>query len=305
MVHSRNAARYGQANRSVRGTSIGMDRAKRTEILLGVVLPIVIVGLILLADYFEGPKTAYVGVIAVVPMLAAVFASPALTLLVGVVAWLSAFTFGHLASDGNVTAQTVRLIIIAISTLIAIGAATLRQRRERALVEALQGAQTAEQMRQQAMTDSLTGLANRRGIIEQLTSVDPSVVRTVALIDCDNLKAVNDTHGHLAGDEFLKAVAGRIRSNLASQDLIARWGGDEFLVVQDLTIDQATNTLQRLCETVRAPAIHLGGTSVNGSVSVGAVAWLPGMSLDDALAGADTALYQAKYEGGNLVRFTA
>jgi diguanylate cyclase (GGDEF)-like protein len=249
----------------------------------------------------EGPKTAYVGVLAVVPMLAAVFARPMLTFLVGAVAWVSAFAFGHLASDGNVTAQTVRLIIIALSTLAAVGAANLRIRREARLGQALEEAAVAERLRVQAESDALTGLLNRRGLLRALGDHEPTVSRTLTLMDCDKLKLINDEHGHLAGDEYLRALAGRVRSNLASRDLIGRWGGDEFLVVQDLTAEQAVGTILRLREAINNPPIQLPTGSLPASVSIGVAEWVPGQGFDDALAAADRALYQAKSAGGNRV----
>jgi diguanylate cyclase (GGDEF)-like protein len=274
---------------------------KRTEVLLGVILPVVLVAVILVADYLEGPKTAFVGVLAVVPMLAAVFARPSLTLLVGVTTWLAGFAFGYFASDGNVTAQTVRLVVIALSTIAAVGAATLRERRERTLIDAMENAALAEQLRVQAETDALTGLRNRRGILNALDERSPTTVRTLTLIDCDKLKRVNDEHGHLAGDEFLRALAGRVRSNLASQDLIGRWGGDEFLIVQELAQEQAVGTILRLREAINNPSVRLPAGSVAASVSIGVAAWHPGDTLDDALAAADQALYRAKTAGGNRV----
>lgn len=274
---------------------------KRTEVLLGVVIPVVLVAVILIADALEGPKTAYVGVLAVVPMLAAVFARPVWTLGVGIVAWLAAFSLGQFASDGNVTAQTVRLIIVALSTLAAFGAAKLRVRREATLSVALKDAALAEQLRQQADSDSLTGLLNRRGILHALESEETPTVRTLTLIDCDRLKQINDDLGHLAGDEYLRALSGRVRSNLASQDLIGRWGGDEFLVIQELSLDQAMATILRLREAINAPMIQLPRGSVQASVSMGLASWRPGQNLDEALASADRALYVAKAKGGNIV----
>ena len=94
-----------------------MQSRRGTQWLLGVVLPLALVVIILTADYLEGPKTAYVGVLAAVPMLSAVFARPLVTLAVGVITWLAALGFGLAASDGNVPAQRVRLVIIAGETV--------------------------------------------------------------------------------------------------------------------------------------------------------------------------------------------
>ena len=268
---------------------------------LGLFMPVALIVVILGADAAEGPKTAYVGVLAVVPMLAAVFATPRMTLVVAVITWLSAFAFGQFASDGNVASQQVRLLIIALSGVAAVGAAYLRQRRERTLVTALRKAAAAETLREQAESDQLTGLRNRYGMTNQI-AVDPDdVVRTVALVDCDGLKVINDTMGHQAGDIFLQAIAGRLQGSLAKTDLIARWGGDEFLIVQRLELDRAMAPLTRMHAAIDASPISLGGTMVDASVSVGVASWLPGMTFDEALSAADQALYKAKALGRNQI----
>jgi diguanylate cyclase (GGDEF)-like protein len=264
-------------------------------------MPHALIVLILGADAAEGPKTAYVGVLAVVPMLAAVFATPRMTLVVAVITWLSALGFGHVASDGTVAAQQVRLVIIALAGAAAVGAAYLRQRRERALVAALHEAAAAEMLRQQAETDQLTGLSNRHGLINRIDGEPEDIVRTVAVIDCDGLKSVNDTLGHLAGDVYLQAIAGRLHGSLSKADLIARWGGDEFLVVQRLDLDRAMPALARMHRAIDASPISVGGTMVKASVSIGVAAWPPGLTFDEALAAADQALYAAKDQGRNQI----
>lgn len=268
---------------------------------LGFVLPVLFIALILGADATEGPKTAYVGVLAVVPMLAAVFATPAITGIVAVLTWSAAFAFGQLASDGNVSAQGVRLVIIALAGLAAVGAAYLRRHRERALVVALQEAAAADQLRIQAETDQLTGLANRRGLLAHLDGGSTDVPRTIAIVDCDGLKDINDRWGHLAGDEYLRAVAGRLAGSLSRDDVIGRWGGDEFLVVQRLCLDSAMPTLARMHATVDESPIGVEGARVEGTVSIGVAAWDPDRAFDDALAAADEALYEAKALGRNRI----
>lgn len=268
---------------------------------LGLALPLLLIVLILGADASEGPKTAYVGVLAVVPMLSAVFGTPLITGVVAIITWLSAYGFGTVASDGNVAAQRVRLIIIALSGLTAIGAAYLRQRRERALVSALRTAAAAEQLREQAQTDPLTGLANRRGLVDRIDQADLTLGRTIALIDCDELKQVNDRLGHTGGDIYLQAVAGRLAGSLSKDDMIARWGGDEFIVVQRLSVEDAMPTLHRMHAAINGSPLSIDGTMLEGSVSIGVAPWPAGTSFDDALSAADRALYDAKSRGRNQV----
>lgn len=272
---------------------------RAAELWLGLALPLLVIVAILTADVIESPKTAYVGVLAVVPMLSAVFARPPMTAVVGVVTWLSAFVFGTVASDGNVAAQKVRLVIIALAGLAAVGASVLRVRRERALAEALQGAAIADQMRIAAETDQLTGMSNRFGLSQRVARADRTIIRTIALIDCDDLKSVNDRLGHLAGDEYLKAIAGRISGSLSKQDYLARWGGDEFIVVQRLGLEDAIPSLHRTSDAVRSTPLAIDGTSIEATVCIGAAQWDPGMSFDAALSAADRALYRAKSRGRN------
>ena len=268
---------------------------------LGLLLPLALIAIILSADAAEGPKTAYVGVLAVVPMLAAVFATPRVTAVVAVITWIAAFAFGHFASDGNVAAQQVRLIIIAAVGLAAVGAAVLRVRRERTLLEALREAATAETLRQQAETDQLTGLRNRNGLLTAVAALDEGSTRTIAVIDCDGLKSVNDRLGHLAGDHYLQAVAGRLSGGLSKDDLVARWGGDEFLVVQQIGIDDAVHALTRMQATIHDSPLSVDGSMITASVSIGIAAWPASRAFDEALSTADHAMYQAKSAGGNAI----
>lgn len=267
---------------------------------LGFTLPLAFIVLILAADATEGPKTAYIGVLAVVPMFSAIFARPTMTAVVGVIVWLSAFVFGQLTSDGNATAQVVRLIIIAGVGIIAVLAAYVRTRREHELVNALKRAAQADVIKAQASTDFLTGLMNRRGLLESLTEKG-SADRTLAIIDCDNLKKINDELGHLIGDEYIQAIGGRLQSNISKADLVGRWGGDEFLVVLDLPQEQAEVVLTRVHRKVVERPISTAGGLVPSAISVGLTGWPSGESLDLALARADKALYSAKDAGRNRV----
>lgn len=279
----------------------GRMQSRAAQVWLGVALPCVLIALILLADLSEGPKTAFVGVLAVVPMLAAVFGTPLMVLGVAGITWLSAFAFGTVASDGNAAAQTVRLVIIALAGLAAVGASSLRQRRERRLVDALNEAATAAAMRRQAETDQLTGLLNRHGVTRALDGLAPDASRTVAVIDCDGLKQVNDTFGHAAGDEYLVAIAGRLAGGLSKSDLIARWGGDEFIVVQPLTVDAALPVLTRMQTAIHSSPIHVNDQALSSSVSVGVAHWTSDMTFDEALRRSDAALYEAKASGRNQI----
>lgn len=269
--------------------------------LLGVLMPMAIIVIILAADRLEGPKTAYVGVLAVVPVFAAVFGTPVSTALVGVLTVAAGFTYGLFAEDGDAPAQAVRLVIIAIMTGLAIAAARLREAQERRLADALRQAARATSLETLAETDQLTQIPNRRGVLARANAMAQPGERTVALMDLDNLKAVNDEHGHLVGDAYLQAVAGRLSGAVSKTDAVGRWGGDEFLMVLDQPVDRAHEIVERIHRAVVAHPVATDDVSLTVSASIGIARWSPGEALDETLVRADSALYEAKAAGRNMI----
>ncbi len=153
-----------------------------------------------------------------------------------------------------------------------------------------------------ARHDALTGLLNRVGFVDALqTRLDGRCEKSCALlfVDLDNFKPVNDTFGHQAGDRLLRFVAERLRHALPPADVIARMGGDEFVVLAgDVTADQAMAIGHRIIEAL-APSYELGdGISACVGASVG-IAMSPdhGTEAEMLLVLADIALYQAKSGG--------
>ena len=216
-----------------------------------------------------------------------------MTATTGVITWVSALVFGLTASDGNVTAQTVRLLMIAVAAIIAVAASALRERRERQLLVAEQQAAAAEQLREQAMHDVLTGLLNRRGALATLESRSGGPF-VLAVIDCDEFKDVNDAYGHPVGDTYLAALAGRLRGAVASSDIVARWGGDEFLIVVNGEPAAGRSVIDRVIATVTAEPIAVGAVSIDVSLSFGTATLASPADLNRALTNADTELYAAK-----------
>ena len=276
-------------------------RLSRPAWLFGVVMPLAIIVVILVADSIEGPKTAYVGVLAVVPAFAAVFGTPLSTGLVGLVTIASAFVFGLLASDGNAPAQVVRLVIIAIMTVLAMIVARVREQQERRLAEAERQADRAAAPEALAETDQLTQIPNRRGVLARVGLMTEPIERTVALMDLDNLKVINDRHGHQAGDAYLQAVAGRLGGAVSRSDAVGRWGGDEFLLVFDQPLERGEGIVQRIHDTVVGHPVATVGLTLPVSASAGVARWSPDEELDAALSRADAALYEAKAAGRNTV----
>jgi diguanylate cyclase (GGDEF)-like protein/PAS domain S-box-containing protein len=148
-------------------------------------------------------------------------------------------------------------------------------------------------VREMATHDSLTGLSNRRALEEQLPREMAAARRSglplcVAILDIDHFKVYNDTHGHLAGDEMLRACAGAWDSALRGEDTIARFGGEEFLVLLPRThAEQAAAIIERLREQ----------TPTGQTCSAGLACWDFVESADELIARADQALYEAKDSG--------
>lgn len=263
---------------------------------LSVVVPCVLIALILGADLREGPKTAYVGVLTAVPLFAAIFGTPIMTAITSVITWSSALAFGLMSADGNVPAQTVRLGIIAVAGLVAVAASYVRQRREQQFQQAQRTAAEAEFLRLQASHDDLTGLLNRRGFFERLQT-EAVGEGTIVVIDCDDFKDVNDEYGHQVGDEFLKGLAGRLSSGVSRDDLIARWGGDEFLLLLRVPFDEGTAVARRVVEQAMGRPMSTSAGLIPVSLSAGAARFDPEKGLDQGIAGADRAMYAAKSAG--------
>ncbi|HET7487031.1 MAG TPA: GGDEF domain-containing protein [Acidimicrobiales bacterium] len=162
-----------------------------------------------------------------------------------------------------------------------------------------------------ASQDALTGLANRATFNARLQAALAGPERresalAVLFVDLDDYKDVNDALGHAAGDEVLRTVAGRLTASVRPGDLVARLGGDEFALVLD-GVDDAVAALAVAERAVAALAdpIEIAGTSVRIGASAGLAMRRPGSDAAGLIREADAAMYQAKGEGKNCVRFHA
>jgi diguanylate cyclase (GGDEF)-like protein/PAS domain S-box-containing protein len=162
--------------------------------------------------------------------------------------------------------------------------------------------QTERELRRLADHDSLTGLLNRRGFIEGLRRELRRMERkgeygALVLLDLDNFKLVNDTAGHLAGDQVLRATAEVLRRRLRATDVIGRLGGDEFAaLVLNVTPRQASEIATETAETIRSMSVTAGEITVEVAASIGVVAIdeMRYESEDELLAAADRAMYRVK-----------
>lgn len=158
----------------------------------------------------------------------------------------------------------------------------------------------------EARTDGLTGLANRRAFDQQLDELFRAFAQSrqpfsLALIDIDHFKKVNDTHGHPAGDAVLREVASRLRLHVSDPIQIARYGGEEFAIVLGLPLGQAAIAIDQLRSTIAAHVVDAEGKKLNVSISCGVAEVEPEERIGKLVRRADEALYSAKLGGRNRV----
>ena len=161
-----------------------------------------------------------------------------------------------------------------------------------------------DEMTRHAFYDSLTGLANRRLLVERLErallrSQRDGKIHALIFVDVDRFKSINDSLGHGIGDDLLVAIGARMREAVRGYDLLARFGGDEFvLLMEDVTgVDQVVAAARRLCAAVERPLVLSDGYEVFVSLSIGIALTEPGRTADDMLRNADVAMYEAKVKG--------
>ncbi len=157
----------------------------------------------------------------------------------------------------------------------------------------------------QARKDALTGLPNRMVFEERIDSIIRQADRygyplTLAALDLDHFKDVNDTMGHLMGDKVLQQVSKALQDQIRTSDLLVRMGGDEFLLILPNTdMEDARYMGERLCRAVEELEIRAGQTKLG--ISIGLAPWQQGMSRHQWLEQADDLLYQAKENGRSRV----
>lgn len=180
-----------------------------------------------------------------------------------------------------------------------------------------------EEIHKLAFYDALTGLANRRLLTDRvkqalLMSKRNGHYGALIFLDLDNFKSLNDVHGHNAGDMLLVEVACRIKNCVREADSAARLGGDEFVVMlgqldadKTIAVKEANIVAQKICKSLAEPYSLIVQQESNAKVtvthhctaSIGVMVFNSQISPDDILRYADIAMYQAKEDGGNLVRF--
>ena len=158
---------------------------------------------------------------------------------------------------------------------------------------------------EEVSTDVLTEVANRRGLMQAFDVETARLERqggelAIGLLDIDNFKKLNDTLGHSVGDMALKTLAGHVQKQLRAVDIVARFGGEEFVVLlPGVPVDEAQVTLTRLQRTLSASLFMHDGREVFVTFSAGVTKFRLGEPLETALERADEALYEAKRTGKN------
>ena len=164
-----------------------------------------------------------------------------------------------------------------------------------------------EEQRQKALIDPLTGLPNRAAWGERLQyEVEQWQIHgnplLIAMLDLDHFKRINDGYGHLAGDKVLKIIAAQLRRHLRPVDFIARFGGEEFvLLMPDTPLTTGLQLVDKLRTAIEACPFHFKGEPVTITLSIGVSAFRAGDRSDQVLKRADEALYRAKHRGRNCV----
>ncbi|MBI2573913.1 MAG: GGDEF domain-containing protein [Candidatus Wildermuthbacteria bacterium] len=159
-------------------------------------------------------------------------------------------------------------------------------------------AQIARKAAQEAAVDQLTGLASRRVFIDALERAHREARRdgtpvTVAMIDLDGFKAVNDKHGHITGDAVLRLAAERISRIIRGDALAARYGGDEFVLLLHVSPEQAGKICERICTALASP-MKIGEKEITIGASIGLAPVLVNYKIEEILSMADKAMYEDK-----------
>ena len=164
-----------------------------------------------------------------------------------------------------------------------------------------------EKLSRVATVDELTGLGNRRLLVQQLDHEIERARRqqqplSVAMVDIDHFKQLNDSYGHVAGDAALRHFADLLRDSLRGSDLVGRWGGEEFLLLlPDTAVDAALTTLNRLLDQIRHQPFAAENHAISLSASAGVTQFSTDEGAEATIKRADTALYRAKAAGRGCV----
>jgi len=154
--------------------------------------------------------------------------------------------------------------------------------------------------------DPLTRLLNRRSMNGKLQIMQQEALQQrksfcVLLVDIDDFKKVNDTHGHDCGDEVLVAVSGLIMNDVREGDAVCRWGGEEILVLLKADLEAARKVAWRICKDVRKMVVNCNGTEVGVTLTIGVAEYKNEQTIHSLIEEADRNMYYGKHHGKNQV----
>ena len=198
------------------------------------------------------------------------------------------------------------LMLVAMLPAVSLLSSRLARLRDRSRRQRHDIAQALARIQELATRDELTGLVNRRHMGTLLERERQRGVRSgrgfsLAMVDIDHFKAVNDHYGHSVGDEVLRTFAQHAPQALRGTDVVSRWGGEEFvLLLPEAALSAARIGVERLRGRIAAtPMAHQSGVPIRVSVSIGLTEHIAGESVTQTLERADRALYEAKAQGRN------
>ena len=222
----------------------------------------------------------------------------------GVALSVAQWGLAHGSQPLALTAAYMVMIVVMLASCTFINLRELASRKRK-----LELAQAAANERERAIRDELTGLHNRRFMLEIMHLEGARVQRNhqpllIAQLDLDHFKHINDTHGHDAGDQVLAAFARTVAGYIRSTDILARWGGEEFvLLMVNTAADNGVALLERVRAAVQESVLVMAtGASIRVTVSIGVAQLQTGHETPiGLLRRADEALYAAKAQGRNRV----
>lgn len=232
-------------------------------------------------------------------MLVCLYAGALFGVLMALMAWRHPLAYPPVVELGHF------LLLAAMLPVVALLAARVTRQRERSRGRRHELAQALARIQELATRDDLTGLVNRRQMVFLLEQEHQRCVRSgrtfcLALIDVDHFKQINDGYGHAAGDEVLRGLAREAKPAIRVADVLARWGGEEFvLLLSDTQLPQARGGVERLRQRIETATLLVAHPSLHVTVSAGLVEHIAGESVAQSLDRADRALYQAKAQGRN------
>jgi diguanylate cyclase (GGDEF)-like protein len=235
------------------------------------------------------------------------------------IAWIGAYALATFGGAMGLMAQRdplrypwrnelVQFVILAVM-VIGVGVLTMRlhRMRDRLRRQKLELEAALSHIHRLATHDELTGLVNRRQMQELMEAESRRSERThaawcVALLDLDHFKSVNDKHGHAVGDEVLRALSRHANALVRRTDVLARWGGEEFvLLLPNTSLAMAAISLERVRERFHAAPLVIQGIELKVSFSAGLTESIPGETVAQTLERADKLCYRAKTLGRNRV----